>query len=91
MSAYTLNQWAFIDTPELGPHVIGKISGHPKYPEGALIRTSIIVSRVSKTEPCVVTQSGSCYRLGTLHFQNDRKKFNEFFSRLPSAAVSVQN
>ena len=87
MSAYTLNQWAFIDTPELGPHVIGKISGHPNFPEGALIRTSVIVSRVSRSEPLVLTRSGSCYKLGTLHFQNDRKKFSDFFSRLPEAAA----
>jgi hypothetical protein len=51
--------------PELRrPFLIGEIYGHPKFADGSMVRTSIIVSTTGRL---VSTASGSVYELGNAH------------------------
>jgi hypothetical protein len=71
MSNVRIENWAVVakrgESDMSGPskiHLRGVVSGHPSYPDGSEITTSLIVHRHGNS---FVTSNGTHYELGTVH------------------------
>jgi hypothetical protein len=90
-----LESWAFgihyndeYTAPEAGnPVFYGKVYGHPKHADGALIRTSTVVG--FSTEGKIITRSGSVYELGVVNPEYE-KRFPDAQARMMKALREMQ-
>lgn len=79
-TSWFLEEWSFgIDerdeykAPEqLRPRLMGRVHNHPNHRSGGVIHTSPVVEYDEEND-VVITQSGSCYKLGEPHPDYERQ------------------
>jgi hypothetical protein len=71
---------------EAGLRCVGSIRNHQKFPDGAFVRTSVVVARFPGG---ILTENGSAYTLGHKHPQNGAQSQGLYLS-LPNAAAAQQ-
>lgn len=62
----TIDRWAVVADPFAAPEVhcirlVGTVTGHPKKPDGTVVRTSPVMTVDGR---CCTTATGTVYRLG---------------------------
>jgi hypothetical protein len=67
MAAMPIMDHWMLHRSEAGVRCVGAIRSHPKFPDGAFVRTSVVVARFPGG---ILTENGSSYMLGNKHPQN---------------------
>ncbi len=69
---------------EAGVRCVGAIRNHQKFPDGAFVRTSVVVARFPGG---IITENGSSYTLGNKHPQNGGQSQSLYLS-LPNTMTA---
>jgi hypothetical protein len=71
---------------DAGLRCVGSIRNHERFPNGAFVRTSVVVARFPGG---LITENGSSYMLGRKHPQNGAQSQSLYLS-LPNAMAAQQ-